>query len=120
MIVLAAFVWYLSAQLLPTMMVTYDLSFPALLKNSVLISLATLPKAIGIKLLTLILPICVFICIMFFPTALNWLGAIVVIIYAFFALSLNKLIQASYSNYVCEKYLNVWMDDAEVDIGLKH
>ncbi len=120
MIVLAAFVWYLSAQLLPTMMVTYDLPFLALLKNSVLISLATLPKAIGIKLLTLILPICVFICIMFFPTALNWLGAIVVIIYTFFTLSLNKLIQASYSNYVCERYLNVWIDDAKVDIGLKH
>lgn len=118
-IALTVLIWSLAAQLMPTMMVSYNLSFKALVKNSVLLSLATLPRAIGIKILTLILPIITIVCILLDPMVMQWFGVIIFTAYAFFMLSFNKLLQASYSNFVCEKYLNSQINGAPMNIGLR-
>lgn len=114
-----AILWNLSAQLIPTMIVTYKMKFPQLAKNAVIITIAALPRAILAKLITWILPLLVLLCILFFPAALSWVGAIAVVLYAVFMLSFNKLITASYANYACEKYLNPKIDGAQLNIGLR-
>lgn len=118
-VVLAALVWSLSTQIMPTMMVTYRLNFRALVKNCILISLATLPKAVGIKLITLILPNITVLCLLFVPEIMGVLSAVVLMAYAIFMLSFNKLVQGSFSNYVCEKYLNSKIEGAPTNIGLR-
>lgn len=118
-VLIAALVWVLSAQLLPTLIVTYRLSFLQALRNAVLMTLAALPRAILIKLATLALPILTGLMMFFFPAALNYVLPISIVLYAVFMLSLNKLITASYANMLCEKYLNTKIEGAPVDIGLR-
>lgn len=118
LLILMALLWNIACQLMPMMMVTYKLSFPAVVKNSVLLSLATLPKALAIRLTTLALPLVLMIIAVFFPRALVPAGAIVIIAYLFFMLSLNRLIIASYANYACETYFNPRIEGAQSNIGL--
>ena len=118
-VLVAALLWSLSAQLMPTLMVTYRLRFPQLVKNAVILTLATLPRAIGAKLATLALPLLGLLVSLVFPAAMSWLGSILLALYAIFILSFNKLIVASYANAVCEKYLNIKIEGAQVNIGLR-
>ena len=119
LVLIAAALWVLSAQLLPTLIVTYELSFPQAVRNAFLMTMATLPKAILIKLATLALPVLSILMMLVFPAALNYVLPIVIVLYAIFMLSFNKLVTASYANMLCEKYLNPRIDGAQVDIGLR-
>ena len=116
---IAAVLWSLSAQLMPTMIVTYRLRFTAVVRNAVLMTLAALPKAVGVKLATLAIPVLLFILMELAPAALRWAVPAALVLYAIFWLSFNRLIVASYSNACCEKYLNSKIDGAGVNIGLR-
>lgn len=113
----AAF-WSLTIQLMPMMIVTYRQNFLELLANAALLTLLSLPKALGIKLLTLCVPILAALLISLFPSTITWLLPVVLVLFAFMLLSLNKLITVSYANSVCEKYLNPKIEGAGTNIGL--
>lgn len=115
----AAALWVLSTQWMPTMMVSYRLRFGQLLRNSVIITVAALPKAALCKLITLALPIALLLGYLLLPQVLKWLLPICIIAYAVFMLSFNKLVTASFANALCEKYINANIDGAPVDIGLR-
>lgn len=117
--VLLAALWSAAVQLMPTLMVTYELSVFAIIKNAILLTLTTLPRAIGIKLLTLALPFLTLLCLLFYPAAFVPIGAATIAAYLLFMLSLNKLIAASFANYACETYLNPRIEGARVNIGLR-
>ena len=118
-IVLAvALFWSLTIQLMPMMIVTYQQSFFELLANAALMTVLALPKAFAIKLLTLSVPILAALLIALIPSAITWALPAALALYAFFLLSLNKLITVSYANSVCEKYLNPKIAGAETNIGL--
>lgn len=119
LVLIAALVWILSAQLLPTLIVTYRLTFPQAVRNAVILTLAELPRAIGVKLMTLALPILVLLLMLLFPAALSYALPVIIVLYAIFMLSFNKLITASYANMLCEKYINTKIDGAQVNIGLR-
>ena len=116
---IAGLLWILSAQLMPTLIVTYRLRFTAVVRNAVLMTLAALPKAVGVKLATLAIPVLLFILMELAPAALRWAVPAALVLYAIFWLSFNRLIVASYSNACCEKYLNSKIDGAGVNIGLR-
>ena len=118
-VLIAALLWVLSAQLLPTLIVTYRLTFPQAVRNALLMTLASLPRAILIKLATLALPILSGLMMFFFPAVLSYVLPIVIVLYAVFMLSFNKLVTASYANALCEKYLNTMIEGAPVNIGLR-
>ena len=52
------------------------------------------------------------------PSSITWVMPVTLALYAFFLLSLNKLIAVSCANSVCEKYLNPKIEGAETNIGL--
>ena len=116
---IAALLWSLSAQLMPTLIVTYRLRFTGVVRNAVLMTLAALPKAIGIKLATLAIPAILLLLMQFAPPAMRWAVPAALVLYAVFWLSFNRLILASYSNACCEKYLNSKIEGAGVNIGLR-
>jgi len=118
-VLLVAAVWYLSATILPTMIVTYRQSFPALLRNAVLMTFASLPRCIAIKLATLAVPLLVLAGAMLFPAALSWISAAAVVLYATILPAFNKLICASHANALCETYLNPKIAGARTGIGLR-
>lgn len=119
LVLIAALVWILSAQLLPTLIVTYRLSFPQAVRNAVLMTMAALPRAMAVKLATLLLPILTILLSLLIPAALQFALPITIVLYAVFMLSFNKLLTASYANALCEKYLNPKIDGAPVNIGLR-
>lgn len=118
-VLLAALLWTLSAQLMPTLIVTYRLKFSQVVKNACILTLAALPRAVCAKLATLTLPIALAVLIWLAPGALSWAGAIALALYGIIMLSFNKLIVASYANAVCEQYLNPKIEGAPVNIGLR-
>lgn len=111
--------WNLCALVLPTMLVSYELTFPQSLKNALLMTLAELPKSVGMLLATLAFPLLIFLAFLFFPTAINILAPAAFLFYSLIGLSLNKLISASHANMLCEKYLNTKIDGARTNIGLR-
>lgn len=116
---IAGLLWILSAQLMPTLIVTYRLRFTGVVRNAVLMTLAALPKAIAVKIATLAIPVVLLLLMQFAPAALRWAVPAALVLYAIFYLSFNRLITASYANACCEKYLNPKIEGAGVDIGLR-
>ena len=118
-LILLGIVWKLAAMLMPTMIVTYDLKFRGLVRNAVIMSLATLPRAVGIKLATLAVPILAFAVMWFVPSSLSTVFPIAMCLYGIFLLAFNKLLIGSYANFTCEKYLNPKIEGARTNIGLR-
>lgn len=114
---IAALIWFLAAPILPTMIVTYDQGFFAQARNAILMVLAELPRALLIRLAALIVPI-LLIALSFTPIFGIASGA-AALLYALFLLAFNKLMDASFANYLCEKYLNPQIEGARTDIGLR-
>lgn len=112
-------VWKLSEMVIYTMMVTYKLSLRNLIRNSVLISMAKLPLAILIKMITLVVPICAIGLILASPSAEMYIWLVLLFLYTLFVPAFNRLVLASYANAMCEKYLNSKIEGAKTNIGLR-
>ena len=111
--------WKLSAMVMPTLIVTYDLNFRNVVRNAFIMTMAALPKAVAIKLATLAVPLLVLLLGLVFPSTLLIAVSIAGCLYAVFMPAFNKLLIASYSNAVCEKYLNPKIAGARTNIGLR-
>lgn len=116
---IAAVIWLVSSPIVPTLIISYRQGFGGILRNSILMSLAALPRAVGLRLLTLSLPLLLGICLLVFPAALNWLGPVALALYAVFLVAFHKLIWASHANALCEKYLNSQIEGAPTGVGLR-
>jgi len=118
-LLIAAALWYLLSPILPTMIVTYDQGFFALLRNAALMTMAALPRAIAVRLATLAAPLLVLICAAYIPGVLGYVSAAAVALYAIFLPVFNKFICASHANALCEAFLNPKIEGAQVNIGLR-
>lgn len=116
---LVALVWTLAAMIMPVMMVTYDLKFKDLIRNAVLLTLAKLPFALLIKLITLALPILGIVVSILIPSSFIYVVLVVGMLYLLYMPAFNKLVTAAYSNWLCESYLNPRIEGARTDIGLR-
>lgn len=116
--IIIAVLWNLSAMILPMMLVTYRQSFFAQVRNAVLMTLAQLPKALLIRLATWALPLLLGVIIALNIPIFGIAVGITVVLYMVIMLTFNKLIQASFANALCEKYLNSQIEGAQTDIGL--
>lgn len=119
LVFLVFIVWTLSEMIMYVMMITYDLKLKDVIRNSVLLTMAKLPFALLIKVITLALPILLFLLAWFIPSIQGYGLLIVTLLYLFFMVAFNKLITASYSNWLCETYLNPKIEGAKTDIGLR-
>ena len=119
LVLIVTLILKLSEMVIYTMMVTYDLSFKNLMRNAILLTIANLPLAIGIKLLTWIVPILAFLLMWFVPDTILYALMILSLIYLLYLPGFNRLIIASYANALCEKYLNPKIENARTNIGLR-
>ncbi len=113
---IAAVICALASMLMPMQIVTYRQSFVGKMKNAVIITLATVPKTLGIRLLTYAVPIV--LCFVAGCCNSTWPLSLLAGLYCVILISFNKLIVASYANAMCEKYINSKIDGAGTDIGL--
>ena len=119
LVLLVFVVWNLASMLAYPMLITYDLKIKDVIRNSVLLSIAKLPFAVLIRLATLAVP-AVGIGLGLLIPSIQWhILGIVVILYLVFLVAFNKLIVASYANWLFETYLNPRIEGARTNIGLR-
>ena len=116
---IVAIVWKLAEMVIYTLMVTYKLSFGALVRNAILLTIAKLPKSIGMKLLTWLIPGIAVALIWFIPSITIQTFLVTVVLYIVYVPGFNRLMQASYANALCERYLNTQIEGARTNIGLR-
>jgi len=117
--IVIALVWKLSEMVIYTLMVTYDLKLKDLIRNAVLLTVARFPHALAIKLSNWIIPAIGFAVIWFAPSVQIWVILILILVYIVYLPAFNRFIQASFANYVCEKFLNPRIEGARTNIGLR-
>lgn len=119
LVVIVCVIWKLSEMIIYTMMVTYELSLKNLLRNAILLTMARLPIALGVKLLTWAVPIIGFLVIWFIPSVQIYAMLILSLLYLLYLPAFNRLITSSYSNAQCERFLNPKIEGAPTNIGLR-
>lgn len=119
MVLLVGVLWFLSSMLAYPMLITYDLKLKDVLRNSLLMSIAKLPFAVLVRLLTLIVPALAYGLIVLIPSIQSQVLMVTVLLYLVFLVAFNKLITVSYANWLCETYLNPRIQGARTNIGLR-
>lgn len=119
LVVILAVIWMLSLQLIYTLMVTYDLSFGNLLRNSFILAIGKLPMSIVIRLVTLAIPVIGFLLYWFIPSIGIYVILVLALYYLLFGFVFSRLVYASFANSVCEKYINPKIEGAPVNMGLR-
>ena len=119
MVLLVAILWTLASMLAYPMLITYDLKIKDVIRNAVLLSIAKLPFSVLIKLLTLAVPAVAVGLGLLIPNIQFQILGVVVLLYLIFLVAFNKLIVASYANWLFETYLNPNIEGARTNIGLR-
>ena len=119
LVLLVGLLWALSQMLMFPMMVTYELKLKDVIRNAVLLTVGQLPFAVLFKLITLAVPILALAVIRLAPGSTGYVLMAVGLLYAAFMLAFNKLVTASYANWLFETYLNPQIEGARTNIGLR-
>ena len=119
LVLLISILWSLASMLAYPMLITYDLKLKDVIRNSILLSMAKLPFAVLIKLATLALPAVGLGLALLIPSIQMHVLLIVFMLYLFFMVAFNKLIVASYANWLFETYMNPRIEGARTNIGLR-
>lgn len=109
--------WMLSLTFFYPMLVTYDMTFRQLVRNSMLLALGRLPHTIGIRLICLIPTLITGLLLLNTPYglhALMLLGGY----YLLLGNALSRFIIASFTNGVFDRYINSRLEGVQVNRGL--
>ena len=116
LIVVIAALWALGLVFMYPMMVSYNVTFGQLIKNSIIMAIGRLPQTVGIRL-AMLLPM-VLCCAAFYLTgsliAFLVLGAYYILI----GYALARFTFASYTNGVFDRFINSRMEGVTVNRGL--
>lgn len=117
-LIVCALVLLLWTAALPTMyvmMVTYRLRLSYIVTNSLIMTIAHLPTALGVLLAGWIVPVASVLVILYLSSAV---GALIIVTYLLlWGLSLRWLLDSSFANKVCQQYINARIGEP-VNIGL--
>ena len=116
---LVSILWSLLTMIAYDMMVTYDLSLGAIIRNSLLLTVGKLPFAVLFKLLTMVVPALAAGLLWLLPDATPYILLVLALLYLLFMPAFNKLMTVSYANWLCETYLNSRIEGAQTNIGLR-
>ena len=116
---LVAAIWTLASMLAYPMLITYQLKTRDVIRNSLLMTVAKLPLALLIKLVTLIVPALAYGLMALLPNIQMQVLMVVSLLYVTFMVAFNKPITVSYANALFETYLNPRIEGARTNIGLR-
>lgn len=120
LIVMVAVVWFLGTTFMYPMMVSYEVKFKALVKNSIMLAIARLPHTVGVRIAT-VLPIAVLmalITLIFGANGLMYALLALLLYYVLFGFALARFVFASFTNGVFDKYINAHIEGAQVNRGM--
>lgn len=116
-VVVLCAIWLMSLLYAYPQMVTYEMGYAQLVRNSLMMAVARLLITAGLKLLSLVPAlICAVVCFAtpYAPYAVLVLGMYYVLI----GFALSRFIQASCANAAFDRYINVHLEGVEVGRGL--
>ena len=119
LILLVTVLWSLASMLAYPMLITYELKTRDVIRNSLLMTVAKLPFAVLIRLLTLVVPAIAYGLMVLLPNFQPQILMVVALLYLVYLVAFNKLITVSYANWLCETYLNPKIEGARTNIGLR-
>ena len=116
LIIMLGVVWMLGVTFMYPMMVSYKVTFPQLIKNSLILAIGRLPQTVGVRLIML-LPSALCLVIFFFTGSLLALLALVAY-YFLIGFTLARFVYASFTNGVFDKLINSRMEGVQVNRGM--
>lgn len=112
LVVILLCVWWMANMLITPMMVTYDMSFKTLIRNSLIMVLGRLPWSLLFWGLSVAIPA---VLIIFVPYGV----VAAALIYLLLGFSLTNFVYVSYANSCFDRYLNPRIEGAQVNMGLR-
>jgi len=112
LVVILLCVWWMSNMLITPMMVTYDMSFKTLIRNSIIMTLGRLPWSLLFWGLSVAIPA---VLIIFVPYGV----VVAALIYLLLGFSLTNFVYVSYANSCFDRFLNPRIEGAQVNMGLR-
>lgn len=115
--VMVGLVWLCSLLYTYPQMVTYEMRYGTLIRNSLIMTIGRLPITVGLKLLSLLPALICAVISLFTPYAMYAL-MLLAVYYILLGFALSRFVGASYANAVFDRYLNVHIEGAQVGRGL--
>ncbi|MBO5502211.1 MAG: YesL family protein [Clostridia bacterium] len=116
--ILIGIIWSLMLVYIYPLIITYDLKYKDVLRNAVLLSIARLPYSVLFRLGTLV-PSIIAALLCYFLTQYTFIILLVLAAwYLLLGFALSRFVDASYTNAVFDKYINVKIEGAQVNRGL--
>lgn len=116
LILMLGILWSLAVTYMYPMMVTYQMNFRTIIRNSFILAVGRLPGSVGIRLLHCV-PTVLFT-VIFLLTLQPWVLMLLFAYYLVFGFAFSRFITASFTNAVFDKYINSRIEGAQVNRGL--
>lgn len=116
LILMLGILWSLAVTYMYPMMVTYQMNFRTIIRNSFILAVGRLPGSVGIRLLHCV-PTVLFT-VIFLLTLQPWVLMLLFAYYLIFGFAFSRFITASFTNAVFDKYINSRIEGAQVNRGL--
>lgn len=116
LILMLGILWALAVTYMYPMMVTYQMNFRTIIRNSFILAVGRLPGSVGIRLLHCV-PVVLF-SIIFVLTGQYTVLLLLFAYYLIFGFAFSRFITASFTNAVFDKYINSRIEGAQVNRGL--
>lgn len=116
LILMLGILWALAVTYMYPMMVTYQMNFRTIIRNSFILAVGRLPGSVGIRLLHCV-PMVLFT-VIFLLTLQPWVLLLLFAYYLVFGFAFSRFITASFTNAVFDKYINSRIEGAQVNRGL--
>ena len=113
---MAALTWSLAVTYAYPMLVTYRMSFGAIIKNSLLLAVGRLPLSVGVRVLHCV-PVLLGAAALLL-TGSYWAILALAAWYLLIGFSLSRFVTASYTNGQFDKFINPRIEGAQVNRGL--
>lgn len=112
LVVMLCALWWMANMLILPMMITYDMPFKTLVRNSFVIIIARLPFSILVWAPTLAIPV---ILALFVPYGY----LIAILLYLLIGFGITFFVYVSYANACFDRFLNPRIEGAQVNMGLR-
>ena len=109
--------WLCSLMYIYPQMVTYNLNYKGLVRNSLIMAIGRLPMTIGLKLLSVVPTLIAALVALVTPYAV-YATMVLGLYYILLGFALSRFVGASYANAVFDRYINIKIEGAEIGRGL--
>jgi len=117
LVIMLGVIWLCSLMYTYPQMVTYEMKYGMLIRNSIIMTIGRLPMTVGLKLLSLV-PAAIAVLVSIVTPYMIYAMLILAAYYILLGFALSRFVGASYANAVFDRYINVNIEGAQVNRGL--